>query len=433
MRFFGNANSNNNFQMIAFILGVLFLTQLSGILAQTGNPVVDAGINAGKELASGIAAMNFASTMGKLLTNGSPFFGMIGPVIDMLGLLTGLRQESAEMKFLREMLSTIENRFDRINGRLDELAEKIDWTRSQIQFYTYERRILALESKLKNIYFARSEQELVSFKDSFANEYESTYQQSGLLLFKHIVQSEFVFARNVLAEAIKGNNYNRRDVQNFMLGLTKLMLVASQIELAYHKIKYPSTLYTVKNTWTSRILDMRKAMEDADQQIVDSFFDIAMNDAKEILMYNKGQSHSYVGDKIYEHLAEKFYWRNWLVVVYDDIRHNENHQINYCTSSGSYVFRFYGFNFLLGSSDENTPSFDYYTARNRLYSADIIDRSWWGRGIRGAKSILEDISFDCYHFQYLGVIKSSADPYIRATWGRSVNILRFPYRMFLFG
>lgn len=418
-------------RMTTFVLGILILNQPFGILAQTGNLVVDAGLKAGVELASGVAAMDFASTMGKLLTKVRPFFGMIGPVIDMISLLTGLRQQSAQMKFLREMLLNIENRFDRVDRRLDEIAQKIDWTKSQIQFYEYERRILALKLILDNIYNANNNLVFASYKALFINEYENTYQQSGQLLYGQIVSGEFVFGGNILEEAIKGNDYNRRDVQSFMLGLTKLMLMAGQIELAYHKIEYPSTLDNLENQWTSRINDMRKAMQDAENRIINVYMDTAESDAKRILMHNKGKSHKYVGDKIYDHLVDKFYWRNWLVVVYDDISHGDNHWIGYC--SGTLAFRFHGFNFMLADTDKNTPALDYDMALKEL-SRPTIFRSdpWWGPIARGAKSVYGDIQRDCRSSVGVGVIKYYADPYFKAAYRRCASVKRHPYYLFLF-
>lgn len=419
-------------RMTMFIFGILFLTQLSGVLAQTGNGVVDAGLNAGVELAKGVAAMDFTSTMGKLLTKASPFFGMIGPVIDMISLLTGLQEESEQMKFLRTMLATIENRFDRVDRRLDEISQKIDWTKSQIQFYEYERRILALKLKLDKIYNAKNKLVFASYKALFIIEYENMYQESGSLLYEHIVSGEFIFGGNILEEAIKGNNYNRRDVQSFMLGLTKLILMAGQIELAYHKIRYPSTLDNLENEWASRINNMRKAMQDADNQIVYEYMDTAESDAKRILMHNKGKSHKYVGNKIYDHLVDKFYWRNWLVVVYDDIWHPDNHLIGWC--SGTAVFRYHGFNLMLADTDENTPALDYDKALQKLSRPNIFKRSvWWGTLYpRGAKSIFIDLHFDCRNYPGAGVIKASADPFIQSANRRCASVKRYPYYLFLF-
>ena len=68
---------------------------------------------------------------------------------------------------MRKMLSKIENRFDQIDTRLDEIARKIDWSRVQIQFFTYEKNILAMKMELDKFYNATNSAELTSFKSTF--------------------------------------------------------------------------------------------------------------------------------------------------------------------------------------------------------------------------------------------------------------------------
>ena len=135
--------------------------------AQTENDIINNGIEAGTELAKAIADKNFASTMGKLARNVAPYLGMVGPVIGILFAVVGGPQESEELKFMRKMLSKIENRFDQVDTRLDEIAQKIDWSRVQIQFFTYEKNILPMKMELDKFYNATNSAELTSFKSNF--------------------------------------------------------------------------------------------------------------------------------------------------------------------------------------------------------------------------------------------------------------------------
>lgn len=61
--------------------------------------------------------------MGKLARKVAPYLGMVGPVIRMpLFAVVSGHQELKELKFMRKMFSKIENRFDQIDTRLDEIA-----------------------------------------------------------------------------------------------------------------------------------------------------------------------------------------------------------------------------------------------------------------------------------------------------------------------
>lgn len=411
----------------------LALVVVSAILAQTGDDVADQGLQAGTELAQAIADKNFAGTMGKLATKVGPYLGMVGPVIGILFALTGASQDSAELQFMRNMLAKIENRFDQVDQRLDDIARKIDWNTVRIQFFAYEKKILPMKIELDKFYNASNTDELTSFQNTFTNMYECVYENSGQMLYNHIISGESTFSSNLLLEAMRANEYDRKEIQVFMLGLTKLVLVGSQIEMAYYKLKHPSSLDGLKTKWTSQMGKMSQAMAAADREVMGKYGDIAIKDAKRILTFNKGAKNQDVAAAVYSKLTTKFYWRNWFVAVYDAIGGNNNHQVWVC--NGGIAFRHDGFNLLLASNSENTAALNQNTAKSIINNAVMVKKGWWmTKKNLNAKEIFDGVTTvrSCSKYTGFGVIRSNANFHGKADSSRLVTITRGSYLFFLF-
>lgn len=70
---------------------------------------------------------------------------------------------------------------------------------------------------------------------------------------------------------------------------------------------------------------MRWVMKRVDVEIVSKFRIVLVNDIKNIICNNKGLVNWVVVDLIYDYFSDKFYWCIWFVVVYDDVRGNDDY------------------------------------------------------------------------------------------------------------
>lgn len=411
----------------------LALIVVSAILAQTGNDVADYGLQAGTELTKAIADKNFKGTMGKLATKVGPYLGMVGPVVGILFSVTGRTQDSDELQFMRNMLATIENRFDQVDQKLDELARKIDWNTAQIQFFLIEKKILPMKIELDKFFNASNKEEVASFQKTFTNMYECVYENSGQLLYQLIVSRGSIFSNNLLQEVMRASDSDRRAIQVFMLGLTKLLLVGSQIELTYCKLKHPSSLDRLKTKWTRQMDQLRLAMEAADRKVKNKYPEVSLKNGKMILTHSQGNSstNQKAAEDVYKKLTKKFYWRNWFVAVYDDIKGHQNHQVGYC--NGYHVFRHAGFNLLVASNLKKTAALDKYTAEKIINSATIVRNVWWFSSDLNAKEIYKSVNaFRTCKYTAFGVIRSNAHVHIKAEYSRLVTNTRGNYLIFVF-
>ncbi|XP_062567421.1 uncharacterized protein LOC134229670 [Saccostrea cucullata] len=410
---------------------LLSVVVTSVIFAQTGNDIVDNGITAGTELAQAIGDKKFASTMGKLATRVGPYLGMVGPAIGIIAAIAGLQQDSAELQFMRNMLSQIDNRFDKVDQKLDDIARRMDWNRARVQFFTFEKKINAMKLELEKLYNASGDG-FTSFRDTFVTVYECVYENSAQLLYSHIVSHGSTFSSNVLTEAVRANQHDRRDMQAFMLGLTKVILMGSQVEMAYYKIKHPNSLKGHEQKWTGQINEMRKAMEKVDRDLTNNFKDVAINDAKTILTNNRGASKSDAAKKVYDKLTTKFYWRNWFVAVYNDIAGGNNHWMWAC--NGGLVFRHNGFNLIIASNPTATGHLNASSARSLLKNAKYYSRNFWGTKYLDAKDIFNNIKFtrSCSSYTAVGVVRTNANFSPKYASNRYVQERRGRYYTFMF-
>ena len=417
-----------------YTLGALVaLLVVSKIFAQTGNTAADYGIQAGTELAQAIANRDFESTMGKLATKVGPYLGMVGPVIGILFSTLGIRQDSVELAYMRRMFNRMESRFDQIDNKLDDIARKIDWSSVKCQFSTYESKIRSLQVPLDRFYQARNNVSLMTYRDDFVRRYENEYAESTQMLFDHIISGGSIFAGNLLTEVIRATDYDRKEIQAFMLGLTKLILQGTQIEMAYYKFERPTMLENHKNVWTTQIGQMRRAIKAADDKVASSYDPGAMNEAKDILYRNRGQSNEAVANKIFEAVNTKYYWRNWFVAVYDPVRGAEPHWIS--VSGGNYAFRYHGYNLLLASNAKDTSAVDRSSARSILEMLPIFKekKSWWGmRKKMYAKEIFSlayPILTKYYTLSAFGLVEHTAHLSVKADWNRLVTHTKLgPYQ-----
>ena len=201
------------------------------------NDDVDA-VTTGLEMAQSLGAVmesgDFGKTMSKLATTAGPYLGAVGPAIGLIMLFAGGDQEDPQITFMKEMLATIENRFDQVDQKFDEVKRLIDWSKVQIQLSSHESTIKTLSHALENMYTA-SELAQDDYKDRFIRLYESMWADDPLVLYNYI-DSTGVFHGNLLDEARAYTENHRGKVQQFMIGLTDLVLRGVSVELSYHQL-----------------------------------------------------------------------------------------------------------------------------------------------------------------------------------------------------
>ena len=388
-----------------YILGALVaLYVTSTTFAQTGNTAVDYGIQAGTELAQAIADSDFKRTMGKLATKIGPYLGMAGPAIGILFSILGSEQDSPELTYMRRMFDRMEIRFSQIDDKLDNIANMIDWNSINCAFRDHELNIRDLQNSLDQFYRATNNNSAYSYREIFVHKYRNDYNGAAFKIFDAI-NNNLLTTGNVITKVIRIYDYDRKDIQVFMLGITKLIIQGSQIEMAYYKFEHPHVLNDQKTIWTNRMNDMRRTMVDADRKVVDDYNTAAKNDALKIVRDYSNQSNGRIADKIFDKLKRKYYWRNWFVAVYDPISGFDNHCITYC--SGGHQFRYHGHNLWYASNPKDTSVIGNMDSIFRSVPRILITAEEIYHEVKNAVS-------PCSDYSAFGVIRRNADVAIRS-------------------
>ena len=213
---------------------IVIVSLLTFVHCQDDVEAVKSGLDMAESLGAVMESGNFGKTMNKLATTAGPYLGAIGPAIGLIMLFTG-DQADPHIEFMKEMLAKIENRFDKVDQKFDEVKRLIDWSKVQIQLSSHESTIKTLSHALENMYKASGVTQ-DDHRDRFIRLYESMWADDPLVIYNHI-DSTGVFHGNLLDEARAYTENHRGKVQQFMIGLTDLVLRGVSVELSYHQLK----------------------------------------------------------------------------------------------------------------------------------------------------------------------------------------------------
>lgn len=183
------------------------------------------------------------------------------------------------------------------------------------------------------------------------------------------------------------------------MGVMKLYLQAVKIELTSYALDRRSQSYInyMKGTLQNHVQQVRNKFEAADRICRDSYH---AQLAKDVDEYSANHPKSSQSNKdfvkgLFQLLAGKYYWRNWLVVAYNDIWGGDNHWISQC--SGYHRFRSHGRNFVVASKDNNAGIMDLARAERDMRTVAMTERKGnWFTGYyyrrRSAHSIYNSLN-----------------------------------------
>ena len=324
---------------------------------------INKGIAAAKELTGAMQTAKSVGTVLKKMTE------TIGPWVDGIGIFTEvlgffLPEDTALLDEMKKGFKEVNKRLDDIKEELTEVKEAIDWAVVKVNFQGIEQDIRLLDTKLDEVLQAPNPEH---GKEEYIRVYESQYNEAGLLLWDSIVNDDQVFYENIVTAGMKYTDYRRDKMDKFMIGLIALILKSSNIEVSYEKFKEQDR--GMSKIWKTRLNETREAMAKADLVLENAWKDLFRGEVDKISKDSENWKHVDFRDRVYNFLTDKYPWRYWWVLAYDDVGGFDNHAVQHDTVLAYHRFRHYGRNFMVGNADPNT-SFDYTRAQS-----EIKDRS----------------------------------------------------------
>ncbi|CAH1801646.1 unnamed protein product [Owenia fusiformis] len=184
----------------------------------------------GKEILDVIKDKKFTKALTKIAGSIAPFLGALGPFVSLIMAFIPMG-DSAELAFMKEMMKKIDNRFDQMDSRFDDIERLVDWTKVAVNFGQIEQRIMAMGEQYRDLYTSTAPASNKSY--IFIMNYENDYQNSGLKLYQAIVNPQGEFQENLGQSIMRYTKNDRNKTQGFLLGVMRLILQAVKIEIAY--------------------------------------------------------------------------------------------------------------------------------------------------------------------------------------------------------
>ncbi|CAH1792696.1 unnamed protein product [Owenia fusiformis] len=337
--------------LFVLLLAVLIFASIPQIESITSEEktAVEKGLETGKEVLDIIKSKEFTKALTKIAASIGPFLGALGPFVSIIMAFIPMG-DSAELAFMKEMMKKIDNRFNQMDSRFDEIERLVDWTKVAVNFGQIEQKILAVDAVYERLYTSAANASQKGMM--FTMNYESDYQNSGLKLYHAIVNRQGTFQENLGESVMRYTKNDRKKTQEFLLGVMRLLMQAAKLEIAYLTVyKYETMAKERVEIWEENIRIVKSNFEQIDLAVTKKYHDQSEVDIKKLTADNYGISNEQFSDKLYSMLIEKYYWRNWFVVVYKAITGGDNHYVRIC--NGHMLFRQDGRNIVVSSMDKN--------------------------------------------------------------------------------
>lgn len=297
----------------------------------------------------------------------SAAIGFISGTLKFVGFILSFlgTNESQELLAIKRLYTQMDKRFDAVDIQLSAIQKQIDWSRLKLQFGDLERNIKSDSIYLRSIYqspIASKESE----KDFFIHAWESNCWVCALNLYHGIMGSDVGFSDDILQVAMTTFDNDRPLTQTFMTGLFKLLVLSVTNELAYRSLKYPKASYVYQeHIWKQRLHNVTTRMMKFDEIIKNRYHEQA---EKDILNFAKATptsslTNEHFSKKLYDFLVQKFFWRDWLVIVYAPTSNQYNK-----VCDGYRKYSTYGRNIVVSSVDQSKTSINTTIAAFRINS-----------------------------------------------------------------
>ena len=331
----------------------LALTVAVGVLCSTAIVAIDPShitdsLSLANDLGGFIESQDFSKTASKLISSVSPYLGVLGSVLSFAFsfLPSG---PSAELLAIQKLYHDVSVRFDRIDHQFALVTQEMKWVSIEAHYGDYESTIHTIghayqqltNSKSKTEYHARK----ILFNDAFRS-----YNKAGEKIYDGIMGQSNLFNAPIFDEAITHLQWDRKKTQEFMLGVTKLLINAAAIEIAHYEIASPSTASFIRHDWLVKFEHLKTTMLRVDHKIATQFGQQVPTDVDVYLSHHEHDSNCDVTNKLYDTLAKKYYWRNWLVVTTDHSTDNHKFMAHACHGA---INRNHLKNVVVASTDNN--------------------------------------------------------------------------------
>ncbi|KAK3102247.1 hypothetical protein FSP39_009878 [Pinctada imbricata] len=253
--------------------------------------------------------------------------------------------------------------------------------------------------------------------------------------------SEGTLFNNIPKVAKAYTNNNRRKVQKIMKGILNLILQGVKVELTYLSLNNMTLDYKIrKRLWDKKIRQVIDHMQKFDEQMEKDWFSSLSKDVKKTLADKTGKSNDEFADALYSEISDKYDWREFHVIAYDEIAKDgyKKHYLKRC--GGVHWFKKGGRNTVVASNDKAKPVMNRQHTESALRGVKTRRKHWisWKRK-RSAMDVFNDLKamrpafMNCGYYASFGVIDKGQKIVHRANKKRLVTVQSNNFQLFAYG
>ena len=313
-----------NILILMFLLTYAHRANCGPEITDDEKAAIENGLAVGSALAEALKEGAFTDALVKLGTNIAPFLGILGPLASIL-LLFIPGGDSEELIFMRKEFEQVNVKLDKITAEFAEVKKAIDWSTVVGSYGPYERKIRAAVENLNQIYRvqrkAREDQ-----KANFIIQYESDFDNSVQKLYDVMVDNDHVISDNILQAVAQHTKNNKREFEQFSLGLVQILIQGIKVKVSYYALKEWATDHLVTQ-WETKMIKLRDTLQTVSDVVKSLYLSQMRLDTKDLILNHHGLGNQGLANKLYNFVTEKYDWRFWSVTVYDDMGGFDKHNM----------------------------------------------------------------------------------------------------------
>jgi hypothetical protein len=263
---------------------------------------------------------------------------------------------------IEERFATMDAKFDQVFNRIDDLGDEQQKISLKTQFGAYERKITLFSKRLDD--FLRSEGKA---ENLFLETYENkTFDENVMQLYMAMMKDDSSPLSDSIPDLVRNfTNQNRKDTEMVMKRILHLIIQGAAVEMAYYSLTDDEERYnTTKHDWEERISRLIMHIKMIDEDMRYNYMGQVKKDTEVLLAKMHGQSNKDFADTLYKFLSQKYEWRDWVVVAFNDVSDKKIDM----PSEGAFQMTRHGRHVIVASStkDRDTDISDVKTCYQRF-------------------------------------------------------------------
>ena len=264
------------------------------------------GLSVAESLINQIDTDDFNAVMKNAVSAASKYLGILNPLLGLVFSLFG-SGPSEELQAIKHLFNTMQHRFDIVDQKFAQLHRAISFVPTQVSLNAIEGSITALKKEYGYLSSATSAHGYNSQKQAFIHTYDRSYHDAGTKLY-HSIMSGTVANRHtgLFQEYANFTVYDRKQVQNFMLGAFGLLFQASALEITYASLRHYSNFAHRVRDWNTQIRNVVNKMKEVDDDIRNNYHVYSGNDIwHDDTIYSGVHTSQDVANNLYNKLIRK--------------------------------------------------------------------------------------------------------------------------------